>query len=148
MILEDIKEQIDSNVCQSFSPPPSTSTPAPPSPQPPLHEVTPLTCPHGSSCPVSQPCELTYLNGLTLFNITNIFSLILGLHIRLFYCGVACMTGSWEAEWSCLFVDCCEPLVLMVSCSRRWSPALPDVLTNTCRRMEPVEMDKHRPAHR
>ncbi|XP_048103336.1 uncharacterized protein LOC125297186 isoform X2 [Alosa alosa] len=38
MLLEDVKEQIDTNVCQSFSPPPSTSTPAPPSPQPPLHE--------------------------------------------------------------------------------------------------------------
>ncbi|KAL2097075.1 hypothetical protein ACEWY4_006282 [Coilia grayii] len=40
MLLEDVKEQIDANVCQSFSPMPSTSTPAPPPhhPQPPLHE--------------------------------------------------------------------------------------------------------------
>ncbi|XP_028832135.1 protein AKNAD1 isoform X2 [Denticeps clupeoides] len=46
MHLEDIKEQIDSNVCQRLSPPPSSSTPTPPtplSPRAPLHE-DPVLC--------------------------------------------------------------------------------------------------------
>lgn len=67
MFLEDVKEQIDTNACQSFSPPPSTSTPVPPSPQPSLHEVTPTP-----ACTAPYLSPWTHLsNSLTLSDITN-----------------------------------------------------------------------------